>query len=77
MTSSAQDDDHGHAIALRWNTQSAQFDAAAPQPGSHTTLTLTLTGNATFGDALAPEVRVGIREINAASGLEMERVMAI
>ena len=49
---SAQDDDHGHAIALRWNTQSGQLDAAVPQPGSHTTLTLTLTGNAAFGDAL-------------------------
>lgn len=49
---SAQDDDNGRALHLRWNASSAQLDAPAPQTGGYLTLTLTLTGNAAFGDAL-------------------------
>lgn len=49
---SAQDDDHGRALALRWDARSSQLTGDAPQPGGYTTLTLTLTGNAAFGEAL-------------------------
>lgn len=49
---SAQDDDKGRALHLRWNASSAQLDAPTPQTGGYLTLTLTLTGNAAFGDAL-------------------------
>ncbi|WP_312564709.1 hypothetical protein [Comamonas sp.] len=49
---SAQDDDNGRALHLRWNASSAQLDAPTPQTGGYLTLTLTLTGNAAFGDAL-------------------------
>lgn len=49
---SAQDDDNGRALHLRWNASSAKLDAPTPQTGGYLTLTLTLTGNAAFGDAL-------------------------
>lgn len=49
---SAQDDDNGRALRVRWNGQSASMEADTPQAGSYTTLTLTLTGNAAFGEAL-------------------------
>lgn len=49
---SAQDDDHGQALRIRWDTASARIDASNPQAGGYTTLTLTLSGNAAFGDAL-------------------------
>ena len=49
---SAQDDDNGRALKIRWSASTAGIDAEAPQPGCYTTLTLTLTGNAAFGDAL-------------------------
>jgi hypothetical protein len=49
---SAQDDDHGSALRIRWDGAARAIDAQAPQTGGYTTLTLTLTGNAAFGDAL-------------------------
>lgn len=49
---SAQDDDNGRALHIRWNAQSAQVNAKAPQAGGYTTLTLTLTGHAAFADGL-------------------------
>ena len=49
---SAQDDDNGRALHLRWDAAARNLQADAPQPGGYTTLTLTLTGNAAFGDAL-------------------------
>ena len=52
---SAQDDDNGRALRLRWNGKSASLEADTPQAGSYTSLTLTLTGNAAFGEALRQE----------------------
>lgn len=49
---SAQDDDSGSTLRLRWDASTRELDAQAPQAGGYTTLTLTLTGNAAFGDAL-------------------------
>ena len=49
---SAQDDDNGRALHLQWDRTSAQITGEQPQPGGYTTLTLTLTGTAAFGDAL-------------------------
>lgn len=49
---SAQDDDHGSALRIRWDGAARAIDAQTPQTGGYTTLTLTLTGNAAFGDAL-------------------------
>lgn len=49
---SAQDDDNGRALHIRWNPSSKAIDADAPQAGGYTTLTLTLTGTMVFGDAL-------------------------
>lgn len=49
---SAQDDDNGRALKIRWDSKSATVEADAPQAGGYTTLTLTLTGNSAFGDAL-------------------------
>lgn len=49
---SAQDDDNGRALHLRWDAAARSLQADVPQPGGYTTLTLTLTGNAAFGDAL-------------------------
>lgn len=49
---SAQDDDNGRALRIRWNSKSNTIEAETPQAGSYTTLTLTLTGNPAFGDAL-------------------------
>ena len=49
---SAQDDDNGRAQRMRWDAKTCTIDAEAPQPGGYTTLTLTLTGNCAFGDAL-------------------------
>ncbi len=49
---SAQDDENGRALNIRWSASTAAIDAETPQPGSYTTLTLTLTGNTAFGDAL-------------------------
>lgn len=49
---SAQDDDNGRALRVRWDAQAGAIDAEAPQAGGYTTFTLTLTGTAAFGDAL-------------------------
>jgi hypothetical protein len=49
---SAQDDDNGRALRIRWDSASQSVDAEAAQDGSYSTLTLTLTGTAAFGDAL-------------------------
>lgn len=49
---SAQNDDNGSALRIRWAGSSTGLDAATPPSGSYTTLTLTLTGNTAFGDAL-------------------------
>lgn len=49
---SAQDDDNGCPLRLRWDRASRAITGDAPQPGGYTTLTLTLTGTAHFGDAL-------------------------
>ena len=49
---SAQDDDNGRALRIQWNHSTQAIDAETPQPGGYTTLTLTLTGNPAFGDAL-------------------------
>lgn len=49
---SAQDDNNGRALHLRWDAAARNLQADAPQPGGYTTLTFTLTGNAAFGDAL-------------------------
>ena len=49
---SAQDDDNGRALRVRWDPTVAAIVADTPQAGGYTTLTLTLTGNTTFGDAL-------------------------
>ena len=49
---SVQEDDNGRPLQIRWNSKSASIEADSPQPGSYSTLTLTLTGNARFGDAL-------------------------
>ena len=48
----AQDDDNGRALHIRYNSKTACVEAPPPQAGSYTTLTLTLTGNAAFSDAL-------------------------
>lgn len=44
--------DHGRALRIRWDGAACAVDAETPQAGSYTTLTLTLTGNPAFGDAL-------------------------
>lgn len=49
---SAQDDDNGSALRVRWDGKARSVDAPAPQAGSYTTLTLTITGTPAFGDAL-------------------------
>lgn len=49
---SAQDDDNGCALRIRWDASARALEAEAPQAGGYTTLTLTLTGNSAFGDAL-------------------------
>lgn len=49
---SAQDDDNGCALRIRWDGAARVVDTEAPQAGGYTTLTLTLTGNSAFGDAL-------------------------
>ena len=49
---SAQDDDHGRALRIRWDRANAAGQTEAPQPGGYGTVTLTLTGNTAFGDAL-------------------------
>lgn len=49
---SAQDDDNGRALRIRWDSAARAIDAQAPQADGYTTLTLTLTGNPGFGDAL-------------------------
>lgn len=49
---SAQEDDNGRTLRVRWDEQARSIDAEVPQAGSYTTLTLTLTGTAAFGDAL-------------------------
>ena len=49
---SAQDDDSGDSLHLRWNATTHTLEAATPPAGSYTTLTLTLTGTPAFGDAL-------------------------
>ena len=49
---SAQDDDNGRAIRIRWNSKLQVVEVEKPQAGSYTTVTLTLTGNPSFGDAL-------------------------
>lgn len=48
----AQDDDHGRALRIRWDRAGDTLQAEAPQPGGYGTVTLTLTGNTAFGDAL-------------------------
>ena len=48
---SAQNDDNGRALPIRWDGRSA-LDAGTAQAGGYTTLTLTLTGSPAFGDAL-------------------------
>jgi len=48
---SAQDDDNGRALRIRFSSKTG-VEAETPQAGGYTTLTLTLTGNAAFGDAL-------------------------
>lgn len=49
---STQDDDNGRPLRIHWSHASQALEADTPQPGGYTTLTLTLTGNAAFGDAL-------------------------
>lgn len=49
---SAQEDDSGRTLDIRWDKNKDAVHAEMPQAGSYTTLTLTLTGNATFGNAL-------------------------
>ncbi|MDH0381248.1 hypothetical protein [Comamonas aquatica] len=49
---SAQDDDHGCALRIRWDRAGDAVQAEAPKPGGYGTVTLTLTGNTAFGDAL-------------------------
>lgn len=49
---SAQDDDNGRTLRIRWDANACVLDAQAPQAGGYTTCTLTLTGTAAFGDAL-------------------------
>jgi hypothetical protein len=49
---SAQDDDNGRPLRVRWSRTSQSLDAEAPQAGGYTTLTLTLSGNAAFSHAL-------------------------
>ena len=49
---SAQDDGHGSALRIRWDRANDAVQAEAPQPGGYGTVTLTLTGNTAFGDAL-------------------------
>ena len=49
---SVQDDDNGRALRIRWNSKANTIEAEMPQAGSYTTLTLTLTGNMAFGDAM-------------------------
>ena len=49
---SAQDDDHGRALRIRWDRAGDAVQAEAPQPGGYGTVTLTVTGNTAFGDAL-------------------------
>lgn len=48
---SAQDDDHGSALDIRWDGRNT-LHAATPQADGYSTLTLTLTGSPAFGDAL-------------------------
>ena len=55
---SAQDDDSGHALPIRWDGIACVLDAAAPQPGGYGTLTLTLSGTSAFGDALREQWEV-------------------
>ena len=49
---SAQQDDNGENLHIHWDSKAATLEAQAPTADSYTTLTLTLTGNAGFGDAL-------------------------
>lgn len=49
---SAQDDDHQRALLLEWDRTTASLHAQTPPAGSYATLTLTLTGNAAFAEAL-------------------------
>ena len=49
---SAQDDDNGRALRIRWDRASGQVHADTPQASGYTTLTLTLSGTTAFGDAL-------------------------
>ena len=49
---SAQDDDSGRPLRIRWQSQQGVVEAESPQPGGYATLTLTLSGTADFGDAL-------------------------
>lgn len=49
---SAQDDDSGRPLRIRWQAAQGVMDAEPPQPGGYGTVTLTLSGTADFGDAL-------------------------